>query len=75
MIRLLTSEEGITDLEELPKSIYGLVKPTIDMDEVKRLAIIMGSLYLFSALFSFIEGISTTTVSNLFAISSHKLLI
>ena len=67
MIRLLTSEEELTDLEVLPKSIYGLVKPTIDMDEVKRLAIIMGCLYVFSALFSFIEGISTTTVSNLFA--------
>ena len=67
MIRLLISEEGITDLEELPKSIYGLVKPTIDMDEVKRLAIIMGLLYFISALFSFIEGISTTTVSNYFA--------
>ena len=39
MIRLLISEKGITDLEELPKSIYGLVKPSIDMDEVKRLAI------------------------------------
>ena len=66
-IRLLTSESGIYDLEALPKSIYELVKPTIDMDEVKRLAIIMGLLYFISALFSFIEGISTTTVSNYFA--------
>ena len=45
----------------------GLVSPSIDMVEVKRLAIIMGSLYFVSALLSFIEGISTTTVSNYFA--------
>ena len=66
-IRLMSSESGINDLEKLPKSIYDLVKPTINMDEVKRLAIIMGSLYFISALFSFIEGFSTTTVSNYFA--------
>lgn len=45
----------------------GLVQSSIDMDKVKRLAILMGVLYFLSALFSFIEGISTTTVSNLFA--------
>lgn len=45
----------------------GIVNNSIDMAEVKRLAILMGSLYFVSALLSFIEGISTTTVSNYFA--------
>ncbi len=54
-------------IDKLPKSIYNIVVPGIDMSDVKRLAIILGSLYVLSALFSFIEGISTTTVSNLFA--------
>ena len=45
----------------------GMVNSSIDMAEVKRLAILMGSLYLGSAVLSFIEGFSTTTVSNYFA--------
>ena len=45
----------------------GIVNSSIDMTEVKRLAILMGSLYLGSAVLSFIEGFSTTTVSNYFA--------
>ena len=45
----------------------GIVNSSIDMAEVKRLAILMGSLYLGSAVLSFIEGFSTTTVSNYFA--------
>ncbi len=65
LIRLMSS--GFESLDELPKSIYGLVKPSIDMDKVKKLAFIMGILYFLSALFSFIEGISTTSVSNYFA--------
>ena len=45
----------------------GIVNSSIDMTEVKRLAILRGSLYLGSAVLSFIEGFSTTTVSNYFA--------
>ena len=61
------NENALGLLDELPKSIYELIKPEIDMVAVKELAIFMGILYIVSALFSFIEGISTTTVSNKFA--------
>ena len=61
------NEMALGLIDELPESIYEIVKPEIDMDAVKDLAIFMGVLYIVSALFSFIEGISTTTVSNKFA--------
>lgn len=60
-------EKALGLIDELPDSIYSLVKPSIDMEKVKNLAIFMGILYVVSALFSFIEGVSTTTVSNKFA--------
>ena len=61
------NEKALKSIDELPDSIYEIVKPEIDMEAVKNLAIFMGGLYIISALFSFIEGISTTTVSNKFA--------
>ncbi len=63
----IDNENVLGLIDELPESIYEIVKPEIDMDAVKDLAIFMGVLYIISALFSFIEGISTTTVSNRFA--------
>lgn len=61
------NEKALELIDELPDSIYEIVKPEMDMVAIKNLAIFMGVLYFVSALFSFIEGISTTTVSNKFA--------
>ena len=61
------TEKALALFDELPESIYNLVKPQLDMDKVKSIAIFMGSLYITSALFSFIQSYSLTTVSNKFA--------
>lgn len=61
------SERSLELIDELPDSIYELVKPSIDMDKVKDIAIFMAGLYLVSVLFNFIVGFSLTTVSNRFA--------
>lgn len=61
------TEKALTKFDELPKSIYSLVKPQINMDEVKSLAIFMGILYLVSAVFNYIQSFSLSTVSNRFA--------
>ena len=60
-------ENNLRLIDELPKSIYTLVKPKIDMNKIKELAIFMGILYIISALFNYIQGYSLTTVSNRFA--------
>lgn len=61
------TEKSLELIDKLPKSVYEIVKPEIDMDEIKKLAIFMGALYLISAIFSYIQNYSMTTVSNNFA--------
>ena len=54
-------------MDKLPKSVYGLVEPKMDMEAIKDLAIFMGTIYLLSSLFAYIQEYSLTTVSNRFA--------
>lgn len=60
-------DELLSKFDELPDSIYDIVKPSIDMEKVKNIAILLTVLYLVSALFSYIEGYTMTVVSNNFA--------
>ena len=65
-------------LDEMPESIKTAVEPKMDMDGVKKIAIILSSLYIASALFTFIQSIAMTDVANKFAKSlrsriSHKI--
>ncbi len=62
-----TTEEALEVIDELPKSIYNIIKPEIDMEKIKRLAIFMATIYLLSAIFGYIENYSMTTASNNFA--------
>ena len=61
------TEDTLKAIDELPDSVYKLIKPTIDMENVKKIAIFMAALYLISALFSYIQSFSMATVSNNFA--------
>ncbi len=61
------TEKALSLIEELPESVYGLVKPSIDMVRVREIAVFMGLLYFLSAIFNFIQSFSLTTVSNRFA--------
>ena len=61
------TEEALKLIDNLPKSIYSLVKPSIDMTKVKSIAFFIGTLYLLSAIFSYIQSFSMSTVSNKFA--------
>lgn len=63
----LNQENALQAMDALPASIYNLIKPSIDMDKVKSITIFIGILYVTSALFSYIESYSMTTISNRFA--------
>jgi len=63
----ITKEESLELIDELPNSIYEIIKPSIDMNKLKNISIFMASLYIISALFNFIQSYSLTTVSNRFA--------
>ena len=60
-------EDILKNFDEIPKSIYEIVKPKINMEKVKNISIFLGLLYLISALFNYIQSLIMTTISNKFA--------
>lgn len=62
-----TTDNALELLDKMPKSIYNLVKPKINMDKVKNIALLLATLYIISAIFSYIQSFSMATISNNFA--------
>lgn len=60
-------KELINEFDKLPKSIYNIVKPKINIKKVKKTAMLLGSLYVISALLSYIETLIMTVISNNFS--------
>ena len=74
VLKLLSEKENIKDknevlslIDKLPPKVYNLVKPEINMEKIKSLAIFMAIIYILSALFNYIQSFSLSTVSNRFA--------
>lgn len=67
----ITKESSAKDiyskLDKLPNSISSLIKPSINMDAVKKIVIFLLTIYLVSALFNFLEGFIMASVANNFA--------
>jgi ATP-binding cassette subfamily B protein len=59
-----TTDELLEAMDELPKSIYDIIKPKMDMEKVKSIALLLAILYIFSSLFSYLEQIIMTYVTN-----------
>ena len=57
----------MSSIDKIPDSISKIVKPSIDIDKVKNMALLLAILYVVSAVFSYIEGYSMTTISNNYA--------
>lgn len=62
-----SKEELYKSIEEMPESIQKVIKPYMNIDKIKSITIFLIVLYVVSALFSFIESIIMTDVSNNFA--------
>ena len=54
-------------IEEMPGSIKTVIKPFMDLDKIKVIALTIALMFLCSAIFTYIQSISMTTVSNNFA--------
>ena len=63
----VVTDDTLKVMDNLPVSIYDLVKPTMDLTAAKKIIITLVCLYLLSALFNYIQSYSMTTVSNGFA--------
>lgn len=53
--------------DELPDSIRGIIEPKMDMDKIYHLVIVLATIYIVSSLFSLIESLTMTQVTNKFA--------
>ena len=61
------SSELYASIDKMPDSIKEVVEPFMDMDAIKRIALGLAIMYICSALFTYIESLAMTTVSNNFA--------
>ena len=67
-----STNKTLKQIDKLPKSVYNLVKPKMNTEKIKQIAIFIGILYIVGSLFSFIQNFSMTTVSNNFARKLRK---
>lgn len=54
---------ALDSFDSLPASIYGLIKPTIDLEKIGTSALVLGILYLIGAALSAIQGLSMATIT------------
>ncbi len=55
--------EGAMALEQLPDSVYGLIKPSIDMDRIFQIGFVLIAFYVISYILSAVQGWIMATVT------------
>lgn len=60
-------DEVYKKMDELPDSIKKVIEPKMNIDKIKNITLFLVGLYILSALFTYIEQITMTIVSNKFA--------
>lgn len=54
-------------IDKMPKNVQKIIEPFMDMEAIRKIALFLVGLYLCSALFTYIESVAMTSVSNNFA--------
>lgn len=54
-------------MENLPINVQKVIGPKMDMDKIKSIAILLACLYIISAIFAYVEGLSMIKVANGYA--------
>ena len=62
-----SQEEILKSIDELPKPVYEIIKPVMDLNKIKKIALILLIFNLTSLIFSYIQQIIMATVTNKFA--------
>ena len=62
-----SSEDSLKEMDELPTEVYEIIKPKMDMNRIRFLAILVCTLVAVGALLNYIQGLILTVVSNKFA--------
>ena len=53
----VVTDEGLSQLEQIPDSIKGFIEAKMDTNALKKRAIILGVLYLLNSIFAYAEGL------------------
>ena len=64
--------QALEKLDSLPNSLYKKIKPEINMQRIKKISLILLIIYLLSSLFSYIESLIMTVMTNKYAKSLRK---
>ena len=59
--------ELLSKMDQLPKSVYDEIKPVINMDNVKNIAIFLAIIYLIGAVSNLFQGLLMATIANGYA--------
>ena len=74
----LTKDSKNTDiyeaLDKMPENIKDLIKPKMDLDGIKSIIYLLGTIYIISAVFNYIQAFIMEGVSNRFARDFRKSL-
>ena len=60
----LSKEEMLKSISDLPNDIYQKIEPKMNLDMIKKLALLLAILYIVSALFSYIQQLIMARVTN-----------
>lgn len=61
------SNSALKSFDELPESVYSIVKPKMDMTFIKHTALFLLILYIAGAIFNYIESVLLSVASNRYA--------
>lgn len=61
------AEELYKKIDQMPSNVQKVIKPFMDMNEIKKIVLFLVALYVASAVFTFIQSILMTDVANKFA--------
>ena len=68
----MVNEDLLKKFDELPESIYSLVKPKMDMDGIKKVSLLLLILYVVSAICNYFEQILMALTSNKYGFKVRK---
>ena len=59
-------------IDSLPKSIYNEIKPSINMNKIKKIGLFLLIIHILSVLFNYIQGLIMTIITNNYAKDLRK---
>ena len=74
-INIDNEQSLLTAFDNMPSSIYELVKPNMDMDGIKDVAIFLLTIYILGLVFSYLETFILNTVTNKYAYNMRLKMI